>query len=325
MSTPAELPAEMPAELPGAMPAELPASVPATIPTAKSPFNFPSDSEQLSSYTLSPTSTITNDHRPIAIPQLNPTATSPFLEAFAPLVLRHGIPRDAWLGFLRTLTGFLTATVSQKAISHAGDMAQHVGDVPRRFGKETMEHIKHSGRDIKESAKSGNVVGAAVRVVGATIGIPVATALRAAGAAVSLPFAALDAVGREPKTPKERARAYAAAANVKWLHRRGLHSLLLDTAELARDVLGGLSADEVLRTARRARDSSAPAQLAALAARYIADLEIRTPLTLELGAGTLWLVVTEKRNDHDDDDHEEEYPKGKEKGKERERHRGYRK
>ncbi|KAF3057460.1 hypothetical protein GL218_06113 [Daldinia childiae] len=281
---------------------------PATGPTAASPFNFPPDSD------LPPYSALaanTSDQRPIAIPQIKADPTAPFLEASSPSLLRHGITQETWLGFIRTLSGFLAATVSQKAISHAGDMAQHVGDVPKRFGKETMAHIKASGQAIKDTAKSGNVVGAAFQVVGATIGIPVATALRAAGAAIVLPFAAINAVSREPKTPKERAVAYTAAANIKWLNRRGLDACLLDTAELGQVL--GLSVDELLQTPRGAKDASAEAQLATLGS-YIAELNVRVPGPLELGAETFWLVVTERGENQEDKSGKD---KGKGKGKEK--------
>ncbi|KAI1657785.1 hypothetical protein F4813DRAFT_389523 [Daldinia decipiens] len=279
---------------------------PETGPTAASPFNFPPDSD------LPPYSALavnTSDRRPIAIPQIQADPTSPFLEASSPSLLRHGITQATWFGFIRTLSGFLAATVSQKAISHASDMAQHVGDVPKRFGKDTMAHIKASGKAIKDTAKSGNFIGAAFHVVGATIGIPVATALRAAGAAVVLPFAAINAVSREPKTPKERAVAYIAAANIKWLHRRGLDAHLLDTAELGQVL--GLSVDELLQASRGAKDASAEGQLGALGS-HIAELNIRVPGPLELGAGTFWLVVTERGEDPEDAS-----GKGKGKGKEK--------
>ncbi|KAI8961976.1 hypothetical protein F5Y11DRAFT_205845 [Daldinia sp. FL1419] len=278
-----------------------------SIPTADSPFNFPPAGEPPA---YSAWAANTSDPRPIAIPQIKADPTSPFLEAFPPSLSRHGITQDTWLGFVKTLSGFLAATVSQKAISHAADMAQHVGNVPKQFGKETMEHIKASGRNIKETAKSGNVVGAAVHVVGATVGISVATALRAVGAAVTLPFAAINAVGREPKTPKERAVAYIAAANIKWLHRAGLEAHLLDTSELSEALR--VSSDELLNIARAAREMDAEAQLAALGA-YLAELHVRVPGPLNLGAGTFWLAVTER--DVNEEDVSESIGKGK--GRER--------
>ncbi|KAI2630290.1 hypothetical protein GGS26DRAFT_104387 [Hypomontagnella submonticulosa] len=257
-------------------------------PTTDSPFNFPSDSN------LPPYSAPSTQQRPIAIPQITANPTAPFLDAFSQTLLRHGITKETWSAFLRTLSGFLAATVSEKAISHAAEIGQTVGDVPKRFGKETLAHAKATGHAITDSAKKGNYIGAARNVIGGAIALPVATAIRAVGATVSLPFAALGAVTSPPKTPKERAVAYAAAANLKWLNRRGLQASLLDTAELCQSL--GLSVEELLRIARGANDGSAEAQIKALGT-YIAEVEARIPGPLELGAGTFWLVVTEKGED----------------------------
>ncbi|KAI0384050.1 hypothetical protein F5Y04DRAFT_248821 [Hypomontagnella monticulosa] len=272
-------------------------------PTTDSPFNFPSDGD-LPAYS-EPSNEPQQQKRPIAIPQITATPTAPFLDAYSQILLRHGVTKETWSGFLRTLSGFLAATVSEKAVSHAAEMAQHVGDVPKRFGKETFAHAKSTGRAISDSAKKGNFIGAATHVVGGMVALPVATAIRAIGATVSLPFVALGAATKDPKTPEERAVAYAAAANIKWLSRRGLHASLLDTAELSKNL--GLPAEELLRTAYNAGDVAAEAQLKALGS-YIAGLEARIPGPLELGAGTLWLVVTEQGGD---DEHNPGWGKGK--------------
>ncbi|OTB04397.1 hypothetical protein M426DRAFT_320768 [Hypoxylon sp. CI-4A] len=218
------------------------------------------------------------------------------------------------------MSGFLNATVSKKAVSHAADMGQHIGKVPKDFGKETMAHISRSGHLISDSAKKGNYVGAVTRVVGAAIGIPVGTAIRAVGASISLPFAALGALTQDPKTPRERAVAYAAAANVKWLHKRGLQAHLLDTAELSHAM--GLSTDQLLLKTRAAHDESSRGQMAALDA-HVADLQVRLQGSLELGAGTLWLVVSPKVEGHEHDQ-KHDYGRDHEFGRERERRRGRR-
>ncbi|XXH02540.1 hypothetical protein Hte_008916 [Hypoxylon texense] len=311
-------PVELPAEVPTELPAEVPAGLPVAGPTVSSPFNFPSDTHLPPYVATSPSSlpgggnsssssssSHPDERRPVAIPQTRAAPAAPFLDAYSPLLLRHGVTREAWAAFLATLSGFLAATVSRKAVSHAAEMAQHVGDVPRRFGQETWHHAKQTGRTIGDSARRGDLVGAAVHAVRGTIALPVATAFRAVGAGVSLPFAALGAVVREPKTPRERAAAYAESANVKWLRRRGLEAHLLDTAELARALGGGgggsssgLSAGELLQTAWSVREyPSAAAQLAALGP-WVVDLELGAPGPLELEAGTLWLVVTQRGEDH---------------------------
>jgi hypothetical protein len=120
--------------------------------------------------------------------------------------------------------------------------------------------------------------------------LPVGTALRAVGATVSLPFAAINAVAQKPQTPRERATAYAAAANEKWLSARGLKAGLVDTAELARMV--ELPVSKFLDLASASRDSGAIGMIDALK-QYIAELEIFEGNTLSLDANTLWLVVLE--------------------------------
>ncbi|KAI1378569.1 hypothetical protein F4677DRAFT_371576 [Hypoxylon crocopeplum] len=271
-------------------------------PTVASPFNFPPDTD-LPAYTAPGTV----EQRPIAIPQIKADPTSPLLDAYSQSLLRYGVTEETWASFLRTLSGFLAATVSEKAVSHAAEIAQHIGDVPKRFGKETLAHAKATGHAISDSAKKGNYIGAATRVIGGTIALPLGTAFRAVGAVLSLPFAAVGALTKDPKTPKERAVAYAAAANVKWLHKRGLEAHLLDTTELSQVL--GLPVSELLQAAYATKDPSAAAQLAALGT-HIAELEVRTPTALQLGASTFWLVVAQKGEDH-------EHSHGRGKGKDK--------
>ncbi|KAI1103619.1 hypothetical protein F4804DRAFT_309720 [Jackrogersella minutella] len=279
-------------------------------PTVASPFNFPSDTH-LPAY--SETADFKMQERPIAIPQVAADPKAPFLDAYPDVLLKRGVTAETWSGFLKTLSGFLAATVSDKAVSHAGQMARHVGEVPKRFGKETLAHAKATGHAIADSARKGNYIGAAAHtLVGGAFVLPLATTFRAIGASMSLPFAAISAAAEDPKTPRERALAYAAAANAKWLHRRGLEALLLDTAELG--PLLGISVDELLMNARAPKGPGAAAQMLALGA-HLAPLEVRTPAPLDLGATTLWLVVTQKPYDGESD---RENVRGKGKGKEQE-------
>jgi len=186
------------------------------------------------------------------------------------------------------MSAFLAAKVSEQAVAHAADIGRHVTDVPKRFGEGTADHAKHVGRNIRDSAKSGNYAGAAMGVVGGAIGLPVGTALRAVGAAVSLPFAAIRGVTSKPQTPRERATAYAEAANQKWLGQRGLRAQLVDTPELAR--VAGIPVTRLLHLARASGDNSAAAQLGALR-EYISEVEVFTGSKLEIGANTLWLTI----------------------------------
>lgn len=90
-----------------------------------------------------------------------------------------------------------------------------------------------------------------------------------------------------PQTPRERVAAYAAAANEEWLGARGLRAQLVDTAELARIV--GLPVSTLLDLAQSSPDRSAMGQISALK-EYISELEAGS--TLDLGAATVWLMVT---------------------------------
>ncbi|KAI0008695.1 hypothetical protein F4779DRAFT_585788 [Xylariaceae sp. FL0662B] len=251
-------------------------------PTLTSPFNFPLDNTvltYLSSDVIEP---------PIAVPQIKSDATAPFLHAYCPTLLRHGITPENWRAFLDTMSGFLAATVSEKAISHAAEIARHVGDVSKRLGKDTLARIKATGTRIGDNAKKGHFLAATVGLLEGTIALSVGTSILIVQSVVSLPMAVVGAATRKPQTPKERAVAYAAAANVEWFHQRGLSVVLLDSAELSR--LLGMTVSQLLETAHSAKDPSATCQLAALG-KHIAELEIDTPATLQLEATTLWVVV----------------------------------
>ncbi|KAK7704723.1 hypothetical protein SLS64_008488 [Diaporthe eres] len=98
-------------------------------PTPENPFNFP-PGEDLPSYTeTSPSS------KPVAIPQSRPDAAAAFIPAYAPALLARGVTPETWHAFVTTASAFLTATVSAKALAHAGDVARHLGSTPASFGK----------------------------------------------------------------------------------------------------------------------------------------------------------------------------------------------
>jgi hypothetical protein len=265
--------------------------VPTEGPTADSPFDFPTNEPPpafISSISSTPQAGRSQLNRPIAIPQIAPNKTEPFLNSYAQLLLEYGITPESWRAFLSTMSAFLAAKVSEQAIAHAADMGRHVTNVPKRFGKETIGLAKEIGGGIRDSAREGNYLGAAAGTVIGAIRLPVGTALRAAGAAISLPFAAIGAVTHRPQTPRERAAAYAAAANKKWLSQRGLQVKLVDTVELA-GILG-LSATRLLDIAESGIDRSATGQIEALR-EYICGLETFEGSRLQLGSNTLWLLI----------------------------------
>ncbi|RYP26990.1 hypothetical protein DL767_007853 [Monosporascus sp. MG133] len=262
-------------------------------PTVASPFDFPPQEAPPSYPSQKPI------QKPIAIPQTRPEAAAPFLQAYAPSLLSRGIPADRWLSFLDTLSAFLAATVSERAIAHAADVSREIlhvgGDVPRKLGRDVAAHAKSVSRGIADSVRKGSVLGAAAGLVAGAVTIPVNAALGATGAALRLPGSALAATSRRPLAPRERADAYVVLAGRDWLNPRGLEARLLDTRQLGE--LLGVPASRLVGTARGAEYGPAAARLGALAT-YISELEVQVSSeALEIGNGTLWLVVTEKNGD----------------------------
>lgn len=83
---------------------------------------------------------------------------------------------------------------------------------------------------------------------------------------------------QKPKTPRERATVYVAAANADWFHARGLRALLLTTPELS--TLLGTSEADFLSGAHSRSESEAADQLAALNP-WIGDVQVRKALDLD--------------------------------------------
>jgi hypothetical protein len=287
-------------------------------PTIESPFDFPSNDPPPPTFTeaaassstavattattapaataaiaatAAPTPSLAPLFRPIAIPQISPDKSAPFLDAYARPLMLYGIMPESWSAFLDTLSAFLAAKVSEKALAHAADISRHVLDVPKQFGKQTFESAKSVGSNIRDAAKSGSVVGTTLGVVGGAISLSVGTGVRAAGAAIGVSFAAMSSLTKKPKTPRERATAYATAANKKWLSARGLRAELVDTEELAR--MTGVAVTKLLDLASAPVDGRAVSRLSALR-DYIGDLEISEGAILELSANSLWLVITQE-------------------------------
>lgn len=183
-------------------------ATPSQGPTAASPFNFP-DNGPPPTFAAATASGSTDSKLPppIAIPQITPDKTAPFLDAYAEPLLQYGITPESWRAFLTTISAFLAAKVSEQAVAHAADIGRHVNNVPKRFGRHTVDHAKSIGHHIRDSAKSGNYIGAAMGAVGGAISLPIGTAVRAVGATLSLPGTAISAGVKKPLTPRERAAA----------------------------------------------------------------------------------------------------------------------
>lgn len=315
-------------------------------PTADAPFNFPSDA------TLPPYSPVDNpagsasgssSHNdstrlPLVIPQVRPRPDSPFLSAYSQDLLRYGIPKDTWLSFTDTLSAFLTANISEKALSHAADIGRQISNAPADLGRSIGKDFSSVGRGIANSAKKGNIFGVATGFVGGMIGLSVGTGLKLAASATMLPGKAAMAVASKPQTPRERAAAYALVANGEWLGQRDLKAQIMDSVQVAE--LLSIPLERLLQDSQAAHDGSAagdtplrylhgavaglemPAEEAAPVSPTISGNSSKVNIAAvrnssktleELGQATLWLVVTQEKHkgveksgeaSHSDDDQE---------------------
>lgn len=256
---------------------------PGLLPTASQPFNFPIDNEAPPLYSAS-----SSPSRPIAIPQVKPGKTSPFLSCYAPALLTHGITEKSWRAFLDTMSAFLTAKVSDRAVSHAADMGRHLGETPKQLSLGVLSHAKQVGKDISSNAKRGNIVGAAMGTIGGAISIPFNAAISTVVAATTLPANVIGAIAKKPRTPYERAVAYAAVANGKWLQGRGLQAHIMDTGKLAE--LLGMTTTALLDVSRGGEHPTAAGQLSSLQG-HIAEVLVQEKAGMELAIDTLWLVL----------------------------------
>ncbi|OAA70481.1 hypothetical protein ISF_02455 [Cordyceps fumosorosea ARSEF 2679] len=228
--------------------------------------------------------------KPVAIPQVVPDASSPFVGAYPPCLLARGITEATWRSFLDTVSAFLTATVGDRAVSHAGDMARHLTADTTDLGKNLAGQSKRLGKDLARHARRGNILGVAATLVGGAISLPMTAAFGTVGTVTRLPGAMVGAVAKRPRTPAERVNAYTVVANGEWLNRRGLHAQLVDTAGLAHvlDVPPG----QLLAVARGGKEGSAEGMLRALDA-HVEPLKVEAGATLGLSEKTLWLVLVE--------------------------------
>ncbi|PPJ53044.1 hypothetical protein CBER1_11614 [Cercospora berteroae] len=262
-------------------------------PTVDAPFRFPEN--DLPTY-----ATATNSRKPIAIPQTSPCATAPFLDSWSPDLLAYGITEESFTSFLSTLSAFVSAKVSQQALQHATDIGNSLGTHQRQYANNVKKSVKHIGN----SAKSLNPFG----VLGGTIALTVGAASHLVTSVVTAPASII----KKPRTPRERALAYLAAANKDWFQVRGLQAMLLDTNEMATELT--ISAHEIVDAGGvLGRDN--PQVLANGLERWLAPLHIRDQQAaaelaessraagkrswrpqLQLGLATLWLILVSERH-----------------------------
>lgn len=189
---------------------QAPVSGSALVPTVTSPFNFPKYSKDGFPTDASPpvydnigaSSSSGAAPRPIAFPQVSPDPDAAFLPAYAPVLLSYGITEQTWRSFLNTISAFLTAKVSDRALSHATDVAAHLGENPKNLGKNVIAQAKSIGKNVSRDAKRGNIIGAAVGLIGGSISLPITTAFGIVGTTLSLPGRPLAPSPRSRKPPK---------------------------------------------------------------------------------------------------------------------------
>lgn len=317
------------------------------MPTVDDPFNFPTTDEALPAYSAqaadaavppafsdaagsssaAPSAAPSGggappsrpSMKPIAIPQVVPDATSPFITAYPPCLLARGITEQSWNSFLDTVSAFLTAKVGDRAVSHAGDMAKHFAEGTTNLGKNIANHGKHLGKDIAKHAKKGNIFGVAATLIAGAVSLPVMTALGAVGTVTRLPGAAVGAITKKPKTAADRVNAYNVVVNEKWFHQRGLHIQLVDTPGLAHVL--ELPTTQLLAVARSGKEGSASGMLQALDL-HIESLKVPAETTLGLSDKSLWLVLVEFDPEELEELQEEDNYKAKDKyqyGREKQR------
>ncbi|PIA91574.1 hypothetical protein CB0940_09360 [Cercospora beticola] len=261
-------------------------------PTVEAPFRFPE--ADLPTY-----DTATSGRKLIAIPQTSPSATAPFLDSWSPDLLACGITEESFSSFLSTLSAFVSAKVSQQVLQHATDIGNSLGNHQKQYANNVKKSVKRIGN----SAKSFNPFG----VLGGTIALTVGAASHVVTSVVTAPTSII----KKPRTPRERAFAYLAAANKDWFQARGLQAMLLDTNELAAELT--ITAHEIVDAGGVAgRDS--PQVLANGLEKWLAPLHIRDQQAaaelaessrtagkrtwrpqLQLGLATLWLVLVYER------------------------------
>ncbi|KAI0974511.1 hypothetical protein F4678DRAFT_379377 [Xylaria arbuscula] len=279
---------------------------------------FPSGGGSSTSY---PSSSSSSTPSFLAIPQVAAKATAPFPAAYnRPFLLRRGVTQDAFTSFLATLSAFLTASVSERALTHAQDVGRSLNDVPKRLTQDTFAYAKTVGRRAEARARKGNFIGAGVAALAGAVTIPVVGAVHVAGAALRLPAAVGGGLAKKPLSPRERADAYLAVAQKDWFGQRGLTVSLCTTVELLRRIdpyaaaaagsssglaLGLDNENEaavrkLVDLAHRTWEGGPAGQLQALQSEFgLAPLEIATDdkvKFLDIGAGTLWLFLTEAQS-----------------------------
>ncbi|KAH7304234.1 hypothetical protein B0I35DRAFT_414525 [Stachybotrys elegans] len=260
-----------------------------TGPTVEAPFEF--GSADTAEFTVEECSEDESDrYKPIAVPQLQAHPTSSFANGYPRSLRSRGISRKTWSSFVETVAGFLQATVTEQAISHAVDVAGQISKRPKKLATNVASRTAAIGQEIGESAKQGNILGVATGFVKGAVSVPLDVVVSTTTAVLGLPITTALAASKKPATPRERATAYLAVANEEWLRPRKLFSGLLDSAELGNLVGVPLSSLPCVEEVDDEGEKTEEVQYSVLEG-HTERLRTKEPAEKQLAAETLWLVV----------------------------------
>lgn len=183
----------------------------------------------------------TQSNKIIAVPQETPSRHSAFVQAWTPVLLSYGIPRQSFTSFLSTVSGILSATTSDAVVAHAGRLARStVVDIPASFGKDVTGHACASAKHFGHAVKSGNPFAMVGATLGGTVGLTLGVTGRLIGTVFSVPGALL----QKPQSARQRAEAFLETANRKWFSSRGLCAKIMTADEIAS--LLGIDAERLM-------------------------------------------------------------------------------
>ncbi|KAJ3474898.1 hypothetical protein NLG97_g9647 [Lecanicillium saksenae] len=221
----------------------------------------------------------------IAVPQVYPNTSSPFVPAYPPVLLSHGVTEQSWRLFLEDASNIQAHKLPHRIILHGRDMAVTAATTTVELVKRLCSNpFKGAGKYWAEEAKDGGAASATCAIATEVACFPLAYIT----CWVAVPFViGIVTILTSPLRRCERAAAYAAAINKKRLHCRGLHAQLMTSGEVA--ALAGISASEIY-SANQCNNWRASEHLELVQSRF-EPLILYKDCTLAIGDKTLWLVI----------------------------------
>lgn len=221
----------------------------------------------------------------IAVPQVYPNTSSSFVPAYPPALLSHGVTEQSWRFFLENTSNILAHKLPRRIILHGRDMAGTAATTTVDLVKGMCSNpFKGAGKYWAEEARAGRAASATFALAYEVLCLPLPYI--SVWAIIPVVIGAVTII-TPPLRRCERAAAYAAAINKKWLHCRGLQAQLMTSGEVA--ALTGISACEMY-SARQCNNWSASEQIELAESRF-EPLVLYKDCTLITSDKTLWLVI----------------------------------